>query len=79
MRKAECGMIVEAEYKCGKCKRYDEKRRVCRKYDRTMGPNMGCSEFEMQLADHFVPNIWDEWKNRKERERNERAVNRKNR
>ena len=71
--------IEEAKKICRQCKRYNEKERKCRKFDQIKHPNSGCEEFEMQLADHFVPNIWDEWKNRKEWERNERAVNRKTR
>lgn len=60
-------MVETAKYECRTCKRYDEKNRRCRKDDRAMNPNWSCQEYQMQLADHFVPNIWDEWKKKKER------------
>ena len=71
--------VEEAKKICRMCKRYNNKEMKCRKYDEIKHPNSGCDGFEMQLADHFVANIWDDWKNRKEKERNERAVNRKKR
>jgi len=60
-------MVEEAKYECRACKRFDEKNHLCRKDDRTVNPNWSCEEFRMKLADHFVPNVWDEWKKKKER------------
>lgn len=60
--------IEEAKRICRKCKRYDEKKRYCRRFDRIKHPDDECEFFEMSLADHYVPNVWDEWKQRKERE-----------
>lgn len=59
--------IEQAKAECRKCKRYDEKNRICRKWNQVKPPDGECPGFEMQLADHFVPNIWDEWKRKKEK------------
>ena len=57
----------EAEALCRDCQRFDERKYFCRKLQISRHPSMNCPEFEMKLADHYVPNIWDQWKKQAEK------------
>ena len=61
-------MINQAEAKCSDCQRYNAERMMCRKDQRFKPPNFYCGDFKMKLADHYAPNVWDEWKKKAERE-----------
>lgn len=52
---------------CRDCQRYDASKRFCKKYQWTVPETSGCSDFQMNLADHYVPNDWDKWKEEAER------------
>lgn len=56
-----------AKMQCTYCQRYDNSRIICRKDQRIKPPNFYCGDFKMKLADHYVPNVWDEWKKKAER------------
>jgi len=53
---------------CKFCARYDLKNSFCRDEKRTKRRDEFCYMFKVRLADHYVPNIWDEWKHKAERD-----------
>ncbi|MBQ6503710.1 MAG: hypothetical protein IJI57_07340 [Flexilinea sp.] len=60
-------MINQAEAKCSDCQRYNAERMMCRNDQTIRSPKSYCGDFKMKLADHYVPNVWDEWKKKAER------------
>ena len=53
---------------CRECRNYDMKDSYCRVQKRKMRRSDFCKEFRIELADHYVPNAWDEWKKKAEQE-----------
>lgn len=49
---------------CKVCARFNVKTRVCRNDNKRKDPDYCCSDYKIILADHYVRNIWDEWKDR---------------
>jgi len=52
---------------CENCARYDLEKSFCRVEKRNMRRGFWCGNYKVRLADHYVPNIWDEWKHKAER------------
>lgn len=57
--------MAEYEVRCGKCARFDEVKGICRNDGKQKRTGEVCADFQIRLADHYVPNMWDAWKNRK--------------
>lgn len=45
---------------CVNCAHYSDDH--CRKLDLRRPRSVDCAYFKIRLADHYVPNMWDEWK-----------------
>lgn len=53
---------------CRECSNYEMKDSYCRVQKHKMRRDEYCKYFRIKLADHYVPNAWDEWKKKAERE-----------
>ena len=54
----------EKEPTCASCARYDLKRSYCAVEKRQKQRFEYCDLYKVRLADHYVRNIWDEWKDK---------------
>ena len=52
---------------CGKCSYYTDTG-VCRVDQKRKNRSNYCDKFRIRLADHYVPNMWDDWKQKALRE-----------
>lgn len=35
---------------------------LCRNDQKKKSPNYVCADYKIRLADHYIPNMWDDWK-----------------
>ena len=52
---------------CRNCQLYTENH-YCRIDQKRKKVTFTCNKFRIRLADHYVPNMWDEWKRNAERQ-----------
>ena len=52
---------------CASCARYDIKSSWCAVEKRKKLRSEYCSLYKIRLADHYVPNAWEEWKRKAEK------------
>ena len=59
---------------CFNCARYRMDDSYCPVWKRKMLREQCCGNWKVKLADHYVPNAWDEWKRKAEKEQLKRKV-----
>ena len=61
--------MAEADQpRCGSCANYDPAESFCRVEKRKKQRFEYCPNYKIILADSYIPNPWDEWRKKKERE-----------
>lgn len=57
---------MTGKMECGSCRHYTESH-YCRLDQKRKRAGQVCPEYRIRLADHYVPNVWEEWKHKAER------------